>query len=83
MSKSSDSAPPTFFYLGKETNTKQNNKCKLFDGKPKDEAYFGDYVHYLPRGRDVIAPEIAKTIGPSIDDQIKNSLRLSECLSKP
>ena len=56
---------------------------KLFDGKPRDEAYFGDYVHYLPRGRDVIAPEIAKTIEPSIDDQIKNSLRLSECLSKP
>ena len=56
---------------------------KLFDGKPRDEAYFGDYVHYLPRGRDVIAPEIAKTIGHSIDDQIKKSLRLSECLLKP
>jgi hypothetical protein len=56
---------------------------KLFDGKPRDEAYFGDYVHYLPRGRDVIAPEIAKTIEHSIDDQIKKSLRLSECLLKP
>jgi len=55
---------------------------KLFDGKPRDEAYFGDYVHYLPRGRDVIAPKIAKTIRPSIDLQINNSLRLNECLSK-
>ncbi|MEE3254476.1 MAG: hypothetical protein VX199_02120 [Chloroflexota bacterium] len=53
---------------------------KLFDGKPRDEAYFGDYVHYLPRGRDVIAPEIVKIIGHSIDDQIKISLRLRECL---
>ena len=32
MSKSSDSAPPTFFYLGKETNTKQNNNLiYIFD----------------------------------------------------
>ena len=51
----------------------------LFDDKPKDVAYFGDYVHYLPFGREIIAPEITRIISPKIQSQIKRDMRFQKC----
>ena len=51
----------------------------LFDDKPQDIAYFGDYVHYLPSGREIIAPEITRIISPKIQSQIKRDMRFQKC----
>ena len=51
----------------------------LFDDKPKDVAYFGDYVHYLSSGREIIAPEITRIISPNIQSQIKRDVRFQKC----
>ena len=45
---------------------------QLFDNKSPDEAYFGDYVHYLSPGRVIIAKEITTIIEPSIHKQIQS-----------
>ena len=52
---------------------------RLFDKKSPDEAYFGDYVHYLPTGRAIIAREIERIIWPKIREQIDRDLRFQEC----
>jgi len=52
---------------------------RLFDNKNPDEAYFGDYVHYLPTGRTIIAKEIEKIIWPKIQEQINHDPRFREC----
>jgi len=52
---------------------------RLFDNKNPDEAYFGDYVHYLPTGRTVIAKEIEQIIWPKIQEQINRDPRFREC----
>ena len=51
----------------------------LFDGKSPEEPYFGDYVHYLSKGRAVIAQEIAKIIQPRIKIQIDKDSRFDQC----
>ncbi len=57
---------------------------RLFDNKSPGE-YFQvsppDGVHYLPRGKDIIAPEIANIIGPSIQKQIRLNHRFRQCLN--
>ncbi len=52
---------------------------RLFDKKSPDEAYFGDYVHYLPTGRAIIAREIERIIWPKIREQIDGDSRFQEC----
>jgi hypothetical protein len=52
---------------------------RLFDDKPSNEAYFGDYVHYLPTGREIIALRIFRTILPKIQTQIDNATRFNRC----
>jgi hypothetical protein len=52
---------------------------RLFDKKNPDEAYFGDYVHYLPTGRAIIAREIERIIWPKIWEQIDGDSRFQEC----
>ena len=54
---------------------------RLFDNKPANEAYFGDYVHYVSSGRTIIAKEIAKIIQPSIQKQIRNNPKFDQCFS--
>ena len=51
----------------------------LFDDKPQDVAYFGDYVHYLSTGREIIAPEITRIISPKIQSRIKRDVRFQKC----
>ena len=55
---------------------------RLFDHKSPDEAYFGDYVHYLPKGKAVIAPAIAGIIRLSIQKQIESDPDLDQCLAR-
>jgi len=52
---------------------------RLFDSKNHDEAYFGDYVHYLPTGRAIIAEEIEQIIWPKISERIDRDSRFQEC----
>ena len=53
---------------------------RLFDNKSPDEAYFGDHVHYLPKGRTIIASAIETIIRPSIQKQIQLDHRFRQCL---
>lgn len=53
---------------------------RLFDNKSPDEAYFGDYVHYLPPGRTIIAKEIANIILPIIQKKIRNNPDFDQCV---
>ena len=55
---------------------------RLFDDKTPGE-YFQvsppDAVHYLPKGKDIIAPAIAKIIQPSVEKQIQNDADFDQC----
>jgi hypothetical protein len=52
---------------------------RLFDQKSPDDAYFGDYVHYLPLGRGIVAREIANIIWPRIQKQIQSDPQFDQC----
>ena len=55
---------------------------RLFDDKTPGE-YFQvsppDAVHYLPKGKDIVAPAIAKIIQPSVEKQIQNDPDFDQC----
>jgi len=55
---------------------------RLFDNKTPGE-YFQvappDAVHYLPKGKDIVAPEIASTIQDSVQRQIENDPDFNQC----
>ena len=53
----------------------------LFDNKSVDETYFGDHVHYLPLGREILAKEIHQTISSRIWSQIMNTPKFDTCKS--
>ena len=55
---------------------------RLFDHKSPGE-YFQvsppDAVHYLPKGKDIVTPAIAKIIQPNIEKQIQNDPYFNQC----
>ena len=85
-----DSKQLYYFRVREEFEKLINNKTEfaiiadlstLFDSKSPDEPYFGDYVHYLSKGRAVIAKEMAKVIRPSIELQLEQDPRFAQCNS--
>ena len=53
---------------------------RLFDNNSPGE-YFSDPVHYSPKGRALIAREIAAIVKPSIQEQIWLNHRFRQCLA--
>jgi hypothetical protein len=44
----------------------------LFSSKKNDETVFGDHVHYLPRGREVISKAIFDAIEPQLKEKLSS-----------